>query len=182
VNTNKRKFEGESGSTSVPGLRQGGSPAPPRDSRPVSTRKEVRPPTPSTSTQAESLPRGPKLIHRIGGDISTGERSSLKEPPTLLRRMSTSDGNSTNGTSTNHIQRPARTASDAGLPSTTAPTAPMMLSIKGAASKMLAKEIQPQAVQPVTPPTLIDRMQVDEHSHDAQAGRKRRKRTKGGGG
>lgn len=99
-----------------------------------------------------------------------GEWSTLKEPPTLLRRMSSSDGNSTNGASFN-IQRPVRPSSAEAVCSASVAEG-TMLTIKGAASKL--HDAQP-------PPALIDRMQVDELSHDAQAGRKKKKRAKGGG-
>jgi hypothetical protein len=48
------------------------------------------------------------------------------------------------------------------------------LSIKGAASKLIAKEM-PQQVQV---PTLMDRMQVDEPLRDGQSSIKKKRRNK----
>ena len=163
----KRKFEVNSDSLSASGPKLGNLSM--KDVRP---QKQKEAPIPSGSNDAitNPLPRGLKLINRIGGDVSMGKPvPSAKEVPPLLQRLSSSDERPSNG-SFRFPPRPGSTS-----PTPTPPIMPM-LSIKGAASKLVPMEEAPQ------PPTLIDRMQVEEFSHDGPGTWKRRRRPKAAGG
>ena len=137
-------------------------------------KKESETPISSGSNQtiSESYPRALKLINRIGGDVSIGEPApTVKEAPALLQRLS-SDGHGSNGS----FRFPAQPElGHSKLPTATPPAMPM-LSIKGAASKSVLRDEAPQ------PPTLIDRMQVEEFSRDGPGSWKRKRRPKAAGG
>jgi hypothetical protein len=169
VGGNKRKYEGNSSSPSTSGTRTGSLLM--KDDR---SQREFQALVPSGSDQTlyGSSPRGLKLINRIGGDVSMGEPTlSLPEGPALLRRLSPSDTHASNGTF-----RPSQLKLAHPTLPMAAPPAMPMLSIKGAASKHVPKEEPPQ------PPTLIDRLQVGEFSHDGQGNWKKKRRQKVAGG
>ncbi|KAF8507479.1 apoptosis inhibitory protein 5-domain-containing protein [Hysterangium stoloniferum] len=156
----KRKFDGGNVGSIAPVL-----PASNLSSRMSDNWRRKEPQTP---VDFEPSPRGRKLINRLGGDISLGVRVSTIEttPKPLVRRLS-GPGSASNGTPV-RFPDPPGTADDAV-------SAGSMLSIKGAASKLAAKEV-PAAPQQV--PTLMDRMRMDELPRDGQGGSKRKRRSK----
>jgi len=163
----KRKFEGDDAVSIAPVL-----PANNLSSRMNDNLRRHEPRTPissgSKSMDFESSGRGQKLINRLGGDISLGERVSTTEAISkpLVRRLS-GPGSVSHGTPM-RFPDPPEMADDAV-------SVPSMLSIKGAASKLAAKEV-PAPQQPVL--TLMDRIRMDELPRDGHAGSKRKRRNK----